>query len=109
MNWDAVRDEVTRLVQDLLRFDTTNPPGNELPAAEFLAGLLQSEGFEPTVIESAPGRGNVIARLPGDGTEAPLLLMGHLDVVPAEASKWSVLPFRVTWSTAWFGAVAPPI
>lgn len=93
MNWDAVRDDVTRLTQDLIRFDTTNPPGNETPCIEHIAALLQQEGIGPTVLESAPGRGNVVARLKGDGSAAPLLLMGHVDVVPAEADKWQRPPF----------------
>ena len=93
MNWDLITVESTTLLQDLLRFDTTNPPGNETPCAEYIAAILKREGFEPTVLESAPGRGNVVARLRGDGSLAPLLLMGHIDVVPAEADKWQHPPF----------------
>nr|WP_290668263.1 M20/M25/M40 family metallo-hydrolase [Ardenticatena sp.] len=92
-NWKAVRDEVTRYLQDLLRIDTTNPPGNELAAAEYLAGLLRAEGFDPIVLESAPRRGNLVVRLKGSGEEAPLLLMSHTDVVPAEPDKWEHPPF----------------
>ncbi len=92
-NWDAVRDETTQYLQDLVRFDTTNPPGNETRAAEYLAGILKREGFDPKVLESVPGRGNLIVRLKGDGRAAPLLLMAHLDVVPAEAEKWKHPPF----------------
>jgi len=92
-NWDTIRDEVTTYLRDLLRIDTTNPPGNETRAAEFLAGILKREGIEPTVLESAPGRGNLVARLKGDGRAAPLLLMAHLDVVPAEANQWKHPPF----------------
>jgi acetylornithine deacetylase/succinyl-diaminopimelate desuccinylase-like protein len=93
MNWNNVCEQVTRLLQDLIRFDTTNPPGNELPCIEHIAAILKHEGIEPMVLESAPGRGNVVARLKGDGTLAPLLLMGHVDVVPAEADKWERPPF----------------
>ena len=70
-----------RLCQQLLRIDTTNPPGNELPAAELLAEELTGAGLEPVVLESAPGRGNVVARLRGTGEKPPLLLTAHLDVV----------------------------
>jgi acetylornithine deacetylase/succinyl-diaminopimelate desuccinylase-like protein len=77
----------------LVGFDTTNPPGNEMPAVKYLDKVLRAEGFEPTIIESAPHRGNIVARLAGDGTEKPLLLLSHLDVVPAEADKWDVDPF----------------
>lgn len=81
------------LCQRLLRIDTTNPPGNELPAAQLLAEELHSAGLEPMVLESAPGRGNVIARLRGTGQQAPLLLTAHLDVVEAEPSAWQHPPF----------------
>jgi acetylornithine deacetylase/succinyl-diaminopimelate desuccinylase-like protein len=80
-------------LQDLVRIDTTNPPGNETNAAEYLAGVLKREGFEPQILESAPGRGNLVARLKGDGRAAPLMLMVHTDVVPAEADKWTRPPF----------------
>ncbi len=92
-NWDTIRDETTRCLQDLIRIDTTNPPGNETKAAEYLATVLKREGIEPTILESAPGRGNLVARLRGDGRAAPLLLMVHLDVVPAETNAWTHSPF----------------
>ncbi len=93
MNWNAVDGQVARTLQDLIRFDTTNPPGNEMSCIEYIAGLLKGEGIEPIVLESAPGRGNLVARLRGDGSLAPLLLMGHVDVVPAEADQWVHPPF----------------
>ncbi len=93
LNWDSVRDEAAQYLQDLVRIDTTNPPGNETRAAEYLSSILTREGFEPLVLESVPGRGNLITRLKGDGRASPLLLMAHLDVVPAEADKWIYPPF----------------
>jgi acetylornithine deacetylase/succinyl-diaminopimelate desuccinylase-like protein len=93
IEWNAIRDEATRYLQDLIRIDTTNPPGNETKAAEYLAAVLKREGIEPTILESAPGRGNIVARLKGDGRAAPLLLMVHIDVVPAEADQWTHPPF----------------
>jgi acetylornithine deacetylase/succinyl-diaminopimelate desuccinylase-like protein len=93
MNWDSIRNDVVALLQDLLRFDTTNPPGNETPCVEHIASTLKRDGFDPIVLESAPGRGNVVARLKGDGSRPPLLLMGHVDVVTAEADKWQRPPF----------------
>lgn len=81
-----------RLLQDLIRFDTTNPPGNEKPAAEFLAAYLRKDGLEPLLVEPKPGRGNVVTRLKGDGSKPPLLLSAHLDVVPA-IGKWKHPPF----------------
>lgn len=92
-NWDALTAEAVYHLQALLRFDTTNPPGNELPAMEYMAGVLRAAGLEPVVLESAPQRGNMVARLKGDGSLPPLLLYNHLDVVPAEPSHWTHPPF----------------
>jgi acetylornithine deacetylase/succinyl-diaminopimelate desuccinylase-like protein len=92
-NWPAIATEAVQYLQDLLRIDTTNPPGNELAAAEYLAGVLHAEGYDPIVLEAAPQRGNMIARLKGDGSLPPLLLYTHLDVVPAEPAHWTHPPF----------------
>jgi len=94
LNWSAIQDEAVRLLQSLIRFESVNPPGNETPAAEFVADELRAVGYQPTLLESAPGRGNVIARLPGDGSAPPLLLFGHLDVVPVEPEHWTYPPFE---------------
>jgi acetylornithine deacetylase/succinyl-diaminopimelate desuccinylase-like protein len=92
-NWDAVGADAVSRLQSLIRIDTTNPPGNEVLAAEWIADLLSEAGYAPTVLESEPGRGTVVARLPGTGTEPPLLLMSHIDVVPAEPDEWEHPPF----------------
>ena len=94
-DWKALGDEAVEITRQYIRIDTTNPPGNETPAAEFLAGILQDAGFETTIHESAPGRGNLVARLPGRARDAggALCLLHHLDVVPADPSEWSVDPF----------------
>ncbi len=86
-------DHAFDLCQRLLRIDTTNPPGGETVAAEMLAEELGEAGLEPVVLESAPGRGSVVARLKGKGTKPPLLLTGHLDVVEADPEKWTHPPF----------------
>ncbi|HNR89374.1 MAG TPA: M20/M25/M40 family metallo-hydrolase [Spirochaetota bacterium] len=93
-------DELTRLTEEmlhhfrnLLRIDTTNPPGNESTAAHYIAHLLRQEGIDHTVIEPEPGRGSLIARIYGDRSKRPLLLMAHLDVVCAEAEHWEHPPF----------------
>jgi acetylornithine deacetylase/succinyl-diaminopimelate desuccinylase-like protein len=89
----TIADKAVRFLRDLIQFDTTNPPGNELPAAQYIGDVLQQEGIEPVVLESAPSRGNVVARLPGDGSAGALLLMSHLDVVPADPQEWDHAPF----------------
>jgi acetylornithine deacetylase/succinyl-diaminopimelate desuccinylase-like protein len=80
-------------LQALIRIDSSNPPGNELKVAQYLDRVLRADGIETWLDEPAPGRGSLIARIPGDGSERPLLLMAHMDVVGVEASKWSVPPF----------------
>lgn len=88
------QDEVVELLSELIRLNTSNPTHPERPAAEWVAGKLAEIGVESRIIESAPGRASVIARIAGaDESRAPLLFHGHLDVVPADASEWSVDPF----------------
>ena len=86
-------DDAVRHLQALLRIDTTNPPGNETPAAQYLAELLSAAGLAPTLIGETPERQNVVARLAGTGEKPPLLLAAHLDVVPAEPESWTRSPF----------------
>jgi acetylornithine deacetylase/succinyl-diaminopimelate desuccinylase-like protein len=80
------------LLQRLIRFDTTNPPGNERECVEWIAGVVRAAGLEPRVLAKDPERPNLIARLPGAGSAPPLLLQGHVDVVPAKGN-WSKPPF----------------
>jgi acetylornithine deacetylase/succinyl-diaminopimelate desuccinylase-like protein len=88
-----VEAEVTSLLCDLIRINTTNPPGNETAAAKYVAEQLGKEGFKCEIFESAPNRGSVITRLKGTGEKPSLLLLSHLDVVAADAGEWSVDPF----------------
>ncbi len=81
------------LLQNLLRFDTTNPPGNEAECIAYIDDLLHSLGIETTLLEKEPGRPNLIARIKGQGNAAPLLLYGHVDVVPTEGQDWKYPPF----------------
>jgi len=92
-NEQAAQAETVQLLQSLLRLNTVNPPGNEIRAVQFIAETLKREGIESTILESAPGRGNLVARLKGDGRRRPFLLMGHVDVVPVEESQWIHPPF----------------
>jgi acetylornithine deacetylase/succinyl-diaminopimelate desuccinylase-like protein len=83
-------------LKNLVSIDTTNPPGNESEAARYLSAVFQSEGIEHEVVESAPGRGSIVARLRGNGKGRPLMLLGHLDVVTANAADWTHPPFSAT-------------
>ena len=91
IDWDAATAEAVGLLREYLRIDTSNPPGNEALAVEFLAGILRAEGIPFEVAESAPGRSNLFARLgPASGG---VCLLNHTDVVPVEREYWSVDPF----------------
>lgn len=95
-DWAKLHTEATEWLAGLLRINTTNPPGNELEAAKYLAGILEREGIRADVLESTPGRGIVVARLRSGAIADPsraLLLMGHLDVVGVDKAKWTVDPF----------------
>lgn len=93
---NEVKDEIVALLSDLIRINTTNPPGNETPAARFLAEKLEEDDLQCEVVESSEGRGNVITRIKGEGRKPSLLLLSHLDVVPAAPEEWSVDPFSGT-------------
>ena len=95
----GMENEAISWLQGLVRINTTNPPGNELAAAKYLAAILDREGIHAEVFESTPGRGFLVARLSSSAVPDPsraLLLMGHLDVVGVDRSKWKVEPFSGT-------------
>ncbi|HEV2298991.1 MAG TPA: M20/M25/M40 family metallo-hydrolase [Candidatus Acidoferrales bacterium] len=95
-NIGMISAEATGWLQGLIRINTTNPPGNELSAAKYVAGILQQNGIPSEIFESTPGRGILIARLSSSAVPDPsraLLLMAHLDVVGVDRSKWQVDPF----------------
>ncbi len=91
-----IEQEITLFLSDLIRINTTNPPGNETAAANFIAQYLSNEGFKTEVIESAPSRGSVITRLKGSGEKPNLLLLSHIDVVAANPAEWTIDPFAGT-------------
>ncbi len=94
IDFKLVRKEVVELLQEIIKFDTTNPPGNERPLAEFLKQKFDAEGIENKILP-APGdnRATFWARIPGEEGGRGLLLLSHLDVVPADKKQWSVDPF----------------
>lgn len=87
----SLEDEAVRWLQDLIRIDTINPPGNEQRAVEFYSRIFEAEGIAYETAESAPGRGNIWARIEG-GDEPALILLQHTDVVPAEKQFWTIDP-----------------
>ncbi|HET7293517.1 MAG TPA: M20/M25/M40 family metallo-hydrolase [Vicinamibacteria bacterium] len=86
-------DLAVDLLARYLQIDTTNPPGNEKRGALFMKDVLEKEGIAATLDEFAPGRANLRAVLRGNGTRRPIVLMNHIDVVPADPQRWSVPPF----------------
>jgi acetylornithine deacetylase/succinyl-diaminopimelate desuccinylase-like protein len=98
INWDAVTDEATEILSRYIAIDTTNPPGNEEPAARFLEDLLRKDGIDDITFydasdETSKGRLNLLARLSGDGSAKPIVLLNHTDVVPVERDGWDEDPF----------------
>ncbi|MSU42350.1 MAG: M20/M25/M40 family metallo-hydrolase [Pedosphaera sp.] len=89
----AARAETVKMLAGFIGVDTSNPPGNETKGAEFLKAILDREGIASEILELEKGRGNLVARLKGNGKKRPLLLMGHIDVVGVEREKWTVPPF----------------
>ena len=92
-DWRAVGAETLGHVQRMIRMNTTNPPGNELAVGRYLDSTLRVAGIETHLFEPAPGRAALVARLKGDGSRKPVLIMGHMDVVGVERDHWSVDPF----------------
>jgi acetylornithine deacetylase/succinyl-diaminopimelate desuccinylase-like protein len=89
-----IHQHPAELLQNLIRFDTTNPPGNERPCIEYINGLLKDAGIETTLVAKIPQRPNLVARIKGEGKVPPLLLYGHVDVVTVENQKWQQPPFE---------------
>lgn len=93
INWQQVGEKTVHHLQALLRLDTRNPPGNETLAATYLSEVLTRASIESVIVGPTPQRGTLIARLRGDGSMPPLLLMSHTDVVPVEFEHWTQNPF----------------
>jgi acetylornithine deacetylase/succinyl-diaminopimelate desuccinylase-like protein len=89
----AIYERPVELLQRLIQFDTTNPPGNEAPCAAYIRDLLEAAGCESTVIDTAPNRANVVARLRGEGRAPAVVLYGHMDVVTTANQRWTHPPF----------------
>ncbi len=95
-DWSKVNEEAMRHYQALVRIDSTDPPGNETKVADYVKKVLEAEGIPVIVAAKDPARANIIARLKGNGSKKPLLIMGHSDEVRVDASKWTFPPFSAT-------------
>jgi acetylornithine deacetylase/succinyl-diaminopimelate desuccinylase-like protein len=92
-NQTAIYQRPTELLQNLIRFDTTNPPGNEEACIRYINGLLSEAGIDTSLLALDPKRPNLVARLKGEGKSPPLLMYGHVDVVSTETETWRHPPF----------------
>jgi acetylornithine deacetylase/succinyl-diaminopimelate desuccinylase-like protein len=92
-DWARIEAETLEHYQALLRLDTSNPPGNETRAVDYLRGVLEREGIATETFALEPDRANLVARLPGSGARRPLLIMGHTDVVTVIPERWTHPPF----------------
>ncbi|MEO8436701.1 MAG: M20/M25/M40 family metallo-hydrolase, partial [Pyrinomonadaceae bacterium] len=93
INWPAYQDMAVDLMRQYLRIDTSNPPGNEIAAANFFKAIFDKEGIQSEIFEYKPARANIIARIRGDGSKRPIILLSHMDVVTADPAAWRVNPF----------------
>jgi acetylornithine deacetylase/succinyl-diaminopimelate desuccinylase-like protein len=93
LNWSAVNAETLKHFCALIRINTSDPPGSETAAAKYLERVLAREGISTKLLALDPARANLIARIKGDGSARPVLILGHTDVVGVQADKWPVDPF----------------
>lgn len=98
IDWEKLRDEAAQVLADYMKINTANPPGNEIEGALFLKGILEREGFEVQILDTAanvlgPRRPNLYARLKGSGAKKAIALVHHIDVVPADTRYWTVDPY----------------
>jgi acetylornithine deacetylase/succinyl-diaminopimelate desuccinylase-like protein len=100
-DWPKVDEETMRHYQALLRMDTSDPPGKELPVAEYLKQAFDKEGIPAQLFALEPNRPNVVARLKGNGKKRPILIVGHSDVVNVDPAKWTFPPFSATRDGGW--------
>lgn len=93
VDWDKAKAEILQHFQAIVRINTSNPPGNETQVVNYLKGVFDREGISYKVFAQQPGRANLVARLKGNGTKKPILILGHTDTVGVQLEKWPVDPF----------------
>ncbi|MEJ6591691.1 MAG: M20/M25/M40 family metallo-hydrolase [SAR86 cluster bacterium] len=96
LDWRQFEADAQQTLVDLIRLDTSQPKGNEYLAANYLKQRLDVAGIASTIYEAAPGRASIVARIKGNGSQRPLLLLGHTDVVTVEPANWTFDPFSGT-------------
>ena len=93
LDWEAIGEESIQHLVELIRINSSNPPGNETEVANYLKAVLAEEGIDSKLIALDPDRANLIARIKGNGNKRPILIMGHTDVVGVQAERWVEDPF----------------
>ena len=101
IDWDAAGEESLQHLVELVKIDTTNPPGNETLAANYLKAVLAAEGIESQLYSLDSDRANLVARIKGNGSKRPILIMGHTDVVGVQADRWTEDPFSGRRKDGW--------
>src|SRR5215467_1384453 len=95
-DWPKINAETLRHYSAVVQMDTTDPPGNETKVVEYVRKVLEAEGIPVIVAAKDPARANLIARLKGNGSKRPLLIVGHSDTVQVDPTKWTFPPFSAT-------------
>jgi acetylornithine deacetylase/succinyl-diaminopimelate desuccinylase-like protein len=101
IDWDAVGEETLQHLSDLVKINTTNPPGGETQVARYLQAVLDAEGVDSELYALDPERANLVARIRGNGSKRPILIMGHTDVVGVQADRWTEEPFSGLRKDGW--------
>jgi acetylornithine deacetylase/succinyl-diaminopimelate desuccinylase-like protein len=101
IDWDATGEETLQHLSDLIKINTTNPPGRETRVANYLQAILAEEGIESELYALDPERANLVARIKGNGSKRPILIMGHTDVVGVQADRWTEEPFSGLRKDGW--------
>jgi len=101
VDWDEVGEEAINHLIKLVRINTSNPPGNETEAANYLKAALAAEGIDSEMFALDPNRANLVVRINGNGSKRPILIMGHTDVVGVQADRWTETPFGGLRKDGW--------
>jgi len=101
VNWETTGEEALNHLSELVKIDSTNPPGNESRVAEYVEAVLASEGIHSSLYALEENRASLVARIRGNGSKEPILIMGHTDVVGVQAERWAEDPFGGLRKDGW--------